>query len=31
MNVTTTQEGLSDLLVNKMIEVEREDLDKKRI
>ena len=31
INFTTTQEGLSDLLMNSLIEVEREDLDHKRI
>ena len=31
INFTTTQEGLSDLLMNNLIEVERDDLDKKRI
>ena len=31
INFTTTQEGLSDLLMNNLIEVERNDLDKKRI
>ena len=31
INFTTTFEGLSDLLMNSLIEVEREDLDRKRI
>ena len=31
INFTTTQFGLTDLLLNNLIEVEREDLDKKRI
>ncbi|OHS93276.1 hypothetical protein TRFO_11887 [Tritrichomonas foetus] len=31
INFTTTQDGLTDLLLNNLIEVEREDLDKKRI
>ena len=31
INFTTTQEGLTDLLLNNLIEVERADLDKKRI
>lgn len=31
INFTTTQEGLSDLLMNNLIEVERDDLDRKRI
>ncbi|OHT04040.1 Dynein heavy chain family protein [Tritrichomonas foetus] len=31
INFTTTPEGLSDLLMNSLIEVEREDLDRKRI
>ncbi|EAY20056.1 Dynein heavy chain family protein [Trichomonas vaginalis G3] len=31
INFTTTQDGLSDLLMNNLIEVERDDLDKKRI
>ena len=31
INFTTTQEGLSDLLMNNLIEVERVDLDEKRI
>ncbi|KAK8861158.1 hypothetical protein M9Y10_012853 [Tritrichomonas musculus] len=31
INFTTTQEGLSDLLMNNLIEVEQEDLDRKRI
>jgi len=31
INFTTTQYGLTDLLLNNLIEVEREDLDKKRI
>ncbi|OHS98393.1 Dynein heavy chain family protein [Tritrichomonas foetus] len=31
INFTTTMEGLTDLLLNNLLEVEREDLDKKRI
>ena len=31
INFTTTQDGLTDLLLNNLIEVEQEDLDKKRI
>jgi hypothetical protein len=31
INFTTTQEGLSDLLMNNLIEVERDDLDRKRL
>jgi len=31
INFTTTQDGLSDLLMNNLIEVERDDLDKKRL
>ena len=31
INFTTTQEGLSDLLMNNLIEVEQEELDRKRI
>ena len=31
INFTTTLEGLSDLLMNNLIEVEREDLDRKRL
>ncbi|OHT16390.1 Dynein heavy chain family protein [Tritrichomonas foetus] len=31
INFTTTQDGLTDLLLNNLIEVEREELDKKRI
>jgi len=31
INFTTTQEGLSDLLMNNLIEVERQDLDHKRV
>jgi hypothetical protein len=31
INFTTTQDGLTDLLLNNLIEVEREDLDRKRI
>ncbi|KAK8866475.1 hypothetical protein M9Y10_009438 [Tritrichomonas musculus] len=31
INFTTTSEGLTDLLLNNLLEVEREDLDKKRI
>ncbi|OHT14597.1 Dynein heavy chain family protein [Tritrichomonas foetus] len=31
INFTTTQDGLTDLLLNNLIEVERADLDKKRI
>ena len=31
INFTTTQIGLTDLLMNNLIEVERDDLDKKRV
>jgi hypothetical protein len=31
INFTTTQDGLTDLLLNNLIEVEREDLEKKRL